>query len=203
MNRLFQIHKILNNNMKKKNILAIGIVTILILLIPLVAMQFTNEVNWSVFDFIIMGALLFGTGLTYEFISSRSGNIVYKSAVGIAVAAGLLLIWINLAVGIIGSEGNPANLLYAGVLLTGIVGALMVRFRSGGMARTLFITAFLQALVPLIALIFWKDAFNELPGFGGIFLLNSVFAVFFAVSGYLFMRADGNLKGKKLEAQTQ
>ena len=190
--------------MKKKNILTIGIVTILILMIPLVAMQFTDEVNWSVFDFIIMGGLLFGTGIVYEFISGRSKDVLFKIAAGIGVISGLLLIWINLSVGIIGSEGNPANLLYAGVIFTGIVGALMVRFHSGGMARTLFITAFLQALVPMIALIFWKDAFNEPPGFGGIFLLNSVFAVFFAISGFLFLRADnGNLKGKKPVTQTQ
>jgi hypothetical protein len=40
----------------------VAVVTGLILLIPLVAMQFTNEVNWSVTDFILMGSLLFGTG---------------------------------------------------------------------------------------------------------------------------------------------
>ena len=59
----------------------------------------------------------------------------------------------NLAVGIIGTEDNPANLMYGGVLAVGIVGAIIARFQPHGMARALVATALAQALVAVIALI--------------------------------------------------
>ena len=95
--------------MKNKNIIRIALVTAFILLMPLVAMQFSAEVDWNLFDFVVAGTLLFGSGLTYELIASKAGNTAYRAAVGVAVAAALLLVWINLAVGIIGSEDNPVN----------------------------------------------------------------------------------------------
>ena len=76
-------------------------------------MQFTDEVDWGVADFVVAGVLLFSAGLTYEVVARRVGNIAYRTAAGVAVAAPLILIWMNLAVGIIGSEDNPANLMYA------------------------------------------------------------------------------------------
>lgn len=100
--------------MRNKNIIRIALATVSLLQVPLVAMQFTNEVTWSLADFVVAGALLFGAGLTYELVSRRAGNIAYKVAVGIAVVTGLILIWANLAVGLIGNEGNPANLMFIG-----------------------------------------------------------------------------------------
>ncbi len=91
----------------RRQMICVALATTSILIIPMVAMLFTSKVNWSVFDFIVMGILLFGTGLTYELISRLSNRIAYRAAVGIAVLTGFLLIWINLAVGIIGSENNP------------------------------------------------------------------------------------------------
>ncbi|NQU28693.1 MAG: hypothetical protein HQ528_10420 [Candidatus Marinimicrobia bacterium] len=116
-------------------------------------MQFTDEVIWDLADFAVAGVLLFGAGFTYELIARKAGNIAYRSAVGIAVAAALLLMWMNLAVGIIGNEGNIANSMYLGVLAVGIVGALISRFRPHGMARALFATALAQILVAVIALV--------------------------------------------------
>lgn len=191
--------------MKKKNIFIIGIVTAVILSIPLIAMQFTEEVRWGLMDFVIMGTLLFGTGLAYEFISSRSSNSAYKAAVGIAVIAGLLLVWISLAVGIIGSEGNPANLLYVGVLLIGIIGSLATSVRPKGMTYTLFLMAFAQLIIPVIALIFWRPALDEPPGIVGVFGLNAFFALLFSVSALLFKKASSSdLKGNSApNVQTQ
>jgi len=157
-----------------------------ILVAPLLAMQFTDEVNWSLLDFIVMGILLFGAGLTYILISRISVSIVYRTAVGIAVLAGLLLIWINLAVGIIGSEDNPANLLYIGVLAIGIIGAWITHLRPFGMVRTMFATALAQMLVPVIVLIIWRSALDESPGLVGVFVLNAIFASLFVVSALLF-----------------
>ncbi len=176
-----------------KNIIRIALVTALLLMIPLVAMQFTNEVVWKLGDFIVAGALLFGAGLTYELIARKMGSNTYKPAIGLAVATGLILVWANLAVGLIGSEDNPANLLYGAVLAVGIIGAFIARFKPSGMARTLFATAFTQALVPLFALIIWQPNlhFEEaLPGMIGVLVINAFFVMLFVGSALLFRRAS-------------
>jgi hypothetical protein len=167
-------------------------------------MQVNNEVNWSVSDFVIAGILLLSTGLSYELITRKTSITSYKVAAGMAVGTALILVWINLAVGLIGSEENPVNLLYIGVLAVGIVGYLIARFRSHGMSRALFATAFTQILVTVIALIFWRSAFNESPGLVGIFTLNALFAALFIASALLFRRARGkDLHKQELDIQTQ
>ena len=125
----------------------------LILLLPLFAMQFTDQVVWDVADFAIFGALLVGVGVTFELAARKTGNSAYRSAVGVALAAVFILVWVNGAVGIIGSEDNDANLMYYGVLAVGLIGAFVARFQPRGMARALFATALAQALVAVIALI--------------------------------------------------
>jgi hypothetical protein len=124
----------------------------LTLLLPLVAMQFTDEVNWSETDFIVAGALIGGTGLTFELAARATANHAYRAAVGLALAAAFLLIWLNLAVGIIGTEDNPLNLIFGAVLATGIIGAVIVRCRPFVMARAMLATALAQLLVVVIAL---------------------------------------------------
>jgi hypothetical protein len=78
-----------------KSIIRIALLTAFLLLIPLAAMQFSAEVTWNLFDFVVAGTLLFGSGLAYELIARKGGNTTYRSAVGVAVAAALLLVWIN------------------------------------------------------------------------------------------------------------
>jgi predicted anti-sigma-YlaC factor YlaD len=174
----------------RRQMFYVALATSLLLLIPLVAMRFTDEVNWTALDFIVMGILLFGTGLTYVLISRLSDSIAYRAAVGVAVLAGFVLIWGNLAVGLIGSENNPANLLYFVVLAIGFIGAAIARFRPRGMMRALFTTAIAQALVPVIALIIWKSTFYEPPGIVGVFILNGFFVGLFVVSALLFRHAS-------------
>ena len=74
-----------------------------ILLIPLIAMNFTNEVNWTIFDFLVVGILLFGTGLTFEFILRKIKTLRYRILFGIALFVVLFLVWAELAVGIFGT----------------------------------------------------------------------------------------------------
>lgn len=74
-----------------------------LLLIPFIAMQFTNEVNWSLFDFIVAGVLLFGTGLVCEFVLRTVTKKGYRIALCAVILVALALIWIELAVGIFGS----------------------------------------------------------------------------------------------------
>lgn len=164
-----------------------AVAALILLLLPLVAMQFTDEVAWGPADFAAAATLLFGAGLTYELVARRMPSTAYRAAVGIAVATALLLVWMNLAVGIIGSEDNPANLMYVGVLGVGTIGALVARFRPRGMARALFASALAQASVVVIALIAGLDDASSRPL--EFSLLNGFFVALFAGSGWLFRRA--------------
>ena len=116
-----------------------------------------------------------------------SSSTAYRAAIGIALAAACILVWLSLGVGIIGKDGDPANRMYFGVLAVGIVGAVIARFRPHGMARALFAMALAQALVAAIALI----ARLGLPysGPAEIVLLNGFFVAMFAGSAWLFRRA--------------
>jgi hypothetical protein len=113
--------------------------------------------------------------------------IAYRFAVGVAFAAAFLLVWMSLGVGVIGADGDPANLLYAGVLAVGIIGAIIARFQPHGMARVLFATALAQALVAMIALIAGLGYPASPPL--EIVLLNGCFVALFVGSALLFRYA--------------
>jgi hypothetical protein len=166
-----------------------AVVVALLLMIPLVAMQFSVEVNWDLFDFVVMGGLLFGVGLAYELVARRSERTVYRVAFGVGLAAAFLLAWVNGAVGIIGNENQPANLMYGAVFAVGIIGSLMARFKPLGMARTLLAAALVQMSVPVLALIIWPQVSCGAAGVFGVFVLNAFFATLFVISALLFRHA--------------
>src|SRR6188508_503896 len=124
-----------------QSILWVALITALLLCIPLVAMLFTDEVNWSVVDFIIMGILIFSTGFAYVLLTRLSPNIIHRFAVALAIGSTFLLIWVNLAVGLIGSGPNAANLMYIGIVAIVIIGTFFSRFTMKGMERVMFTTA--------------------------------------------------------------
>lgn len=159
----------------------------LLLLAPLVAMQFTDEVAWSLGDFVIMGALLVSVGGAYELAIRMTSNTAYRVAIGLALLATFLLVWVNGAVGIIGSENNDANLMYGGVLVVAFVGAVLARFHPQGMARAMFATALALVIVAMIAVVAglgepWSNSQE-------IILLNGFFIALFVGSGFLFREA--------------
>jgi hypothetical protein len=88
---------------KNKRLIAIVLTATLILFIPLIAMQFTYEVNWEIYDFFVAGALLFGAGLGIEVVIRSVKNTKYKFLIALAILALLFLIWVELAVGIFGT----------------------------------------------------------------------------------------------------
>lgn len=90
---------ILNN----KIFILIGAATGTVLLVPLIAMQFSNDVDWRLFDFIFMGALLFGAGSAFVLAARRIRSTKQRIIVGLIILAALLLIWTELAVGILGT----------------------------------------------------------------------------------------------------
>jgi hypothetical protein len=158
-----------------------------LLLLPLFAMQVTDEVVWNLADFAVAAALVVGVGVTYELAVRITGNRAYRAAVGVALAASSILIWMNLAVGIIGTENNPANLMYAGVLGIGIVGAVIARFQPYGMAGAMMVTALAQTSVAMIAVIagMGHPASPPLEIFG----VNALFVGLWLISARLFWKS--------------
>lgn len=90
---------IVQNNRLIRIVFAVG----LLLLIPFVAMQFTDEVKWTRFDFLIAGGLLLGTGLLCELVLRKVSKLQTRIAICGAILAALVLIWLELAVGIFGT----------------------------------------------------------------------------------------------------
>ena len=89
--------------MKNKRLIIILLVSPLLLLIPLLAMQFTDKVNWTLSDFIVASSLLFGTGLICELVIRKISNIKYSFAVCAALLVTFLIIWTEFAVDIFGT----------------------------------------------------------------------------------------------------
>jgi len=90
--------------MKNKRLIGIMLTVAILLLVPFVAMRFTDEVKWTPLDFIIAGVLLLGTGLVCEFVMRKVKKIQYRIAVCAVILATLLVVWAELAVGIIGTR---------------------------------------------------------------------------------------------------
>lgn len=129
-----------------------GFVAVLLIL-PAVAMQFTSEVDWSVSDFIVMGAILGSVGLGTEFLVRRSGSTAYRIAAVLAMATAFLTIWVNLAVEMIGDD-NPYNLLFGGVLLVALGGSILADFKPAGMAKAMLATGVAQLVVGAGGMVF-------------------------------------------------
>jgi hypothetical protein len=161
--------------------------TATLLVLPFVAMQFTKDVYWTLGDFIAFGVMLLMVGVPLELAVRLSRNWSYRAAAAMALLGIFLTVWANLAVGIVGSEDNPANLLFFGALLIGIAGAVITKFRAPGMTIAAGATAVSLGIAFLIAASAPTDEPNvphirELIG-------TSVFAALFLGSALLFRKA--------------
>jgi peptidoglycan/LPS O-acetylase OafA/YrhL len=87
-----------------QSIIRIALVTALLLLIPLVAMQFTDEVDWDLADFAVMGAMLFITGLLIDLAMKKMGK--YRVVATIVIIVAFLWLWAELAVGLFTNWGS-------------------------------------------------------------------------------------------------
>jgi len=181
------IREQLNYISMQKSIIRVALVTAGILLIPFFGNIYVDGWNWHWYTFVLAGTLLFGAGLTYEFVAKRMSNKAYKFAVGLAVGTAFILSWGNMVR--VSESENPANLMYYGVLAVGVIGALIARFEPRGMARTLFAMALAQMLVPVIVLIISNPDTWGPPGVLGVFVSNSFFALLFVGSALLFRHA--------------
>lgn len=164
-------------------------VAVALILAPLVAMQLEAPgVKWTAGDFVFAIALIGGTGLLFELAARASRNWAYRGGVALALAATFLLIWISGAVGIIGGEDNPANLVFGVVLAIEIAGTTVARAKAQAMVRAMAVTAGAQALIGLIVFARGIGA-NEPPGPFGLLILIEGFAVLWLMSALLFAKA--------------
>jgi hypothetical protein len=139
------------------------LITAAVLMVPFLAMTLrlgipdpgsgTEAVDWGLMDFAIAGVLVFGSGLLFEYASTRARSVAYTAAVAVAVGASLILLWINLAVGMIGDEGNAANAMYLLVLAVALIGTTIARFEPREAMVAMVATAAVHGLVVLIALV--------------------------------------------------
>ena len=137
------------------------LVTAAVLTVPALLMAFdigvldpgsgTEGVNWGQMDFAIVGVLVLGAGLLYEYATRRARNTAHRAAVGIAAAAGLFLVWANLAVGMMDTE--PANIMYVVVLAIALIGASIARFEPREASIAMFATAAAHVAVVVIGLV--------------------------------------------------
>ena len=164
------------------------VVTAILLAVPFVAMQFTNEVDWSAGDFIIMGALIFGTGLSFVLVMRYATHFLYRAAIGLALGTTFFMIWANLAVGLIGSGPHLGNFMYIAVVAVAVIGALRSRLKAAKMQQAMYYTAMSLILLAVIALI---ARMYQYPGssVAEILGVNGFFAVLYVLSGEFFRAA--------------
>lgn len=164
----------------------------MLLLLPAAAMRFTEEVNWAGSDFVVMGVMLTSACALYELGVWLSGSVVYRAGFAIAVVTGFLTVWVNLAVGMFGSEDNPLNPMFGGVLLVAMLGSLLAMFRARGMAWAMGATAVAQLLAAGTGLVVGLTAGTDEahgPGIAREAFLTACFALPWLASSTLFRKA--------------
>lgn len=159
-----------------------------LLIAPAVAMRFTAEVQWTAFDFVFAAVLLYGTAGLIDLAIRKDGNAAYRFGAGLAVLVSFLLIWINGAVGVIGNEDNPANLMFIGIVLVAAAGAVVARFEARGMARAMLVAFALNAAIAVAVPILGWGA-DEPPGTIRLMVLIGGFAAMWGLSSALFAKA--------------
>jgi hypothetical protein len=151
-----------------------------LLALPAVAMQFTEEVDWSGSDFVFAGLMFAIVGGLLELAARASASLAYRVGAAMAVATGLLTIWITLAVGIVGAEDNPQNILYFGIVGMGTCVAVAALGDPRALARGMWATAAFQGLVCLI---------HVIDGVYPAVTIDGFFTMTWLTAGALFARA--------------
>lgn len=121
-----------------------------LIVLPAVAMQFTSEVDWTAEDLILAFVMLGGIGLAFELAVRASDSWAYRGGAAVALGTGLVALWANAAVGIIGNEDRLINMWFNLIPLLALFAAIGARFRARGMAVAMTATATAQVMVGII-----------------------------------------------------
>ena len=163
----------------KARLALLGIAAAL-MVVPIVLMRWAEEYAWDPGDAVFLAILLGLLALAVEVAARVPARKAFTAGAILAVLTGLLQAWINLAVGVIGSEDNPANLIYAAVIAVALLGALLARFEPRGMARAMAAAGAAQLLAFAIALA---------AGLGFTGPITILFTGLWLVAAWLFRRA--------------
>ena len=159
-----------------------------LLVLPAIAMEFTDEVIWTGSDFVFAAVLLFGSAGLIDLAARLNARPAYRAGIVVAVATAFMTLWANAAIGMIGNEENPYNLWFLGVVALALGGAAVARFRAGGMRFAMAAAAIGQATAAIIGM--------GVDLRGGRFSL--IFAGFWLLSAALFhLAAERNKRAAR------
>lgn len=150
-----------------------------IIVSPAIAMQLTDGVRWTWPDFVFATVMLGSVGFAFEMAARATGSWAYRGGAAVGLAASLVLLWGNGAVGIIGDEGQLINLWFNLIPLLALFGAIGARFRARGMAVAMVATAIAQIMVGLVVQLYGH--------FTWVFTL--VWTVAWLLAGWLFRKS--------------
>lgn len=151
-----------------------------LLLLPAIAMRYTREVDWTAVDFMVMGLMLASVCGLFELGLRVARSNAYVVGALCGAGTGFLIVWSNLAVGIVGNEDNPVNLLFFLVVLLAMALVAVSRLDAGRLARAMTVTATAQAATALLPLLVGE--WRVVPILG-------VFAFGWLLAGRLFAKA--------------
>lgn len=171
-----------------KSFVRVIIGTALLLSVPLIAKLTTEEFGWSVFDFILVGSLIFVAGFIIEMLFKGSKDAMYRTAVVITVLTTFFMTFVNIGVGIIGDEA-PVSTLYFLVIPIGFIGLAASRLKPKGLSYTLYLMAAVTMAVPVVAVIIKEPELQVMPGVLGVFVLSGIIASAYLGCGLLFRNA--------------
>ena len=136
------------------------------------------DFGWSPGDFVAAAVLLGGGALAVEVaLRLARGNTAYLIAAAMGIGACFLLVWINGAVGMIGTEDNPANLGFLAIVAVAILGTLAARARAAGMAVAMSVCG--AAQLAMAAYAFWLSSIEGI-------VASLVFAGIWSTAAHLF-----------------
>ncbi len=164
-----------------------ALATLLLLTIPFVGTQVSDQWHWEPLAFVRIGVILFGVGLLFEWLARRTPQWAYRTGLALVMLTSVLLVWMNLVGHILGdAEDEPANLVYFAEVGIGFAGALLARFRPRGLFYASLAVAGMQAAVTIVA--------HTVPLYGTdaptrALTLNLVLLALFSTAALLFRKA--------------
>ena len=149
-----------------------------------------DDWHWPPQAFAVVGGLVFGLGVAYQWVTRNRETFEYRAAVGIAFVAGFMLLWGNF---VQMADVNPLAAMYFAVPVVGLVGTAVARLRPRGMAQALGITALAQISVLAVLAVLLMTRKPEVttwtpPEWRGFFG-NAMNGLMFAASALLFRKA--------------
>ena len=145
----------------------------LLLLLPAAAMRFTSEVNWTASDFVFAAVLLGSVGGAFELAVRSSRDPFYRGGVAAALAAAFMIVWATGAVGMVGDQGDPFNLLFLALLPLALAGAALARFGARGMMWAMVVTGAAQVAISIAGIAIDPRGALVSAAFGGLWLLSA------------------------------